>query len=89
MHFIQTVLVSVVLLGMATAVASDAGVPPTPEQVGSRLVAAAGRWLRPGDSRRGLALEPWLVRCRRPAWKPIVEDDDDLATASKFCLLHR
>jgi uncharacterized protein YwqG len=30
-------------------------------------------------------LEPWLARQRRPAWKPVVEDGDGLATTSKFC----
>ena len=30
-------------------------------------------------------LEPWLARHRRPAWKPVVEDGDGPATASKFC----
>src|SRR5262245_39010278 len=29
-------------------------------------------------------LEPWLAKHRRPAWKPIVEDGDGLATVSKF-----
>lgn len=30
-------------------------------------------------------LEPWRVRHRRPAWKPVVEAGDGAATASKFC----
>jgi hypothetical protein len=30
-------------------------------------------------------LEPWLAKHRRPAWKPVVEDGDGPATASKFC----
>jgi uncharacterized protein YwqG len=30
-------------------------------------------------------LEPWLARHRRPAWKPVVEDGDGPAAASKFC----
>jgi uncharacterized protein YwqG len=29
-------------------------------------------------------LEPWLTKQRRPAWKPVVEDMDGPATASKF-----
>jgi uncharacterized protein YwqG len=29
-------------------------------------------------------LEPWLAKHRRPAWKPVVEDGDGPATASKF-----
>ncbi len=31
------------------------------------------------------ALEPWLARHRRPAWKPIVENIDGSPIASKFC----
>ena len=30
-------------------------------------------------------LEPWRAKHRRPAWKPVVEDGDDPAWASKFC----
>jgi hypothetical protein len=30
-------------------------------------------------------LAPWLARHRRPAWKPVVEDGDGPAAASKFC----
>ncbi|MGL6074387.1 MAG: DUF1963 domain-containing protein [Fimbriiglobus sp.] len=30
-------------------------------------------------------LEPWLVKQRRPAWKPVVEEEDGPPTASKFC----
>ena len=30
-------------------------------------------------------LEPWLVKQRRPAWKPLIEDGEGAATASKFC----
>jgi hypothetical protein len=29
-------------------------------------------------------LEPWLARHRRPAWRPVVEDGDGPAIASKF-----
>src|SRR5258708_2029260 len=29
-------------------------------------------------------LEPWRAKQRRPAWKPVVEDGDGPATASKF-----
>jgi uncharacterized protein YwqG len=31
------------------------------------------------------ALQPWLDKHRRPAWKPIVEAGDGPPTASKFC----
>lgn len=30
------------------------------------------------------SLEPWRARHRRPAWKPVVEEGDGPATASKF-----
>jgi uncharacterized protein (TIGR02996 family) len=30
------------------------------------------------------ALQPWLVKYARPAWKPVVEDEDGPPTASKF-----
>jgi uncharacterized protein YwqG len=30
------------------------------------------------------ALEPWMKRVRRPAWKPILEEGDGLPTESKF-----
>jgi uncharacterized protein YwqG len=30
-------------------------------------------------------LEPWLAKHRQPTWKPVVEDGDGPATASKFC----
>jgi hypothetical protein len=30
-------------------------------------------------------LEPWLAKHRSPAWRPVVEDGDGPATASKFC----
>ena len=32
-----------------------------------------------------LRLEPWRVKQRRPAWKPVVEAGEGPATASKFC----
>ncbi len=32
-----------------------------------------------------LRLEPWRVKQRRPAWKPLIEDGEGAATASKFC----
>jgi uncharacterized protein YwqG len=30
-------------------------------------------------------LEPWFVKHRRPAWKPVVAEGDGSTTASKFC----
>src|SRR5262245_58606576 len=30
-------------------------------------------------------LDPWLLKNRRTAWKPIVAEGSDSATASKFC----